>query len=104
MREGRFCDRGNVPRTHLSGSRLSLLTLGKVGADLQTVREETANSFCVAQQLKVVGCCPGVQVPTVRRRCAVAPVTCWQMKSPAYRLRCGNIRMAVGVSREDGGL
>jgi len=35
-------------------------------AEVPSVREETGCSLCVVRQLKVVGCCPGVQVLTVR--------------------------------------
>jgi len=34
MREGRYCDRGNFPRTHLSGSRLSWPKLAKARSGL----------------------------------------------------------------------
>jgi len=34
MREGRYCDRGNIPRTRLSGSQLSWPRLAKARSGL----------------------------------------------------------------------
>jgi len=79
MREGRCCDRGNFPRTRLSGCRLSWPKFAKVrfiqvGADVPSMRRETGCFLWVIQQSKVVGCCAGVQALTVRRCFVVAPV------------------------------
>ena len=39
MREGRCCDLGNFPRTHLSGSRLSWSKLAKARSGLVTTKD-----------------------------------------------------------------
>ena len=61
MREGQCCDRGNFPRTHLSGSRLSWPKLAKVRSGLVPTfhRWEMKPAAWVIQQSKVLGCCPG---------------------------------------------
>jgi len=75
-----------------------------VGADVPSIREKAGCFPWVIQQTKVVGCCPGVQALTVRR-CFVEPqLTCWQLKSPTYRVGCGNVGMAVDVNSEREGL
>ena len=45
-----------------------------VGVDVPLVREEAGCFLWIAQQSKVVGCCPGVQALIVRRCCVVTPV------------------------------
>jgi len=75
MREGRCCDRGNFPRTHLSAV-LAETREGQVwvGANVPTAREETGCFLWVVQQSKVVACCRGVQALTVRGCCVVTTV------------------------------
>ena len=72
-----------------------------VGAVVQSVRGETGYSFWVVQQTKIVGCFPGVQALTVRC-CPVSPVNMLavEVANIGYRLGCGNVGMACGVSGE----
>ena len=74
--ECRHCDRGNYPRTHLSGSRLSWPTLVKDRSGFIPMFhpwKEKPTSFWVIQQSKVVGCCSGVQALTIRGCCVITP-------------------------------
>jgi len=107
MREGRFVAVGTFLKhmcpqlVVLANTRQGQL---RVGAYVPSVRGETGCSLRVVQQSEVVGSCPGVQALTDRRCFALTPVEIWHFKSPTCRLGCGNIRMAVGASRESGGL
>jgi len=49
VKEGRYCDCGNLPRTRLSGSRDQV----RVGADFTSVREAGCY-ICSSQRLLVV--------------------------------------------------
>jgi len=75
-----------------------------VGADVPSLREEAGCFLWVMQQSKVVGCCPGVRLSASGDVLLQPQLTCWQLKSPTYRLVGGNVGMAVGVNRERGGL
>jgi len=46
----------------------------RVGADVPSIIGKTGYSLWVLQQHKIVGCCPGGRVLTVKRCCAVDPV------------------------------
>jgi len=77
MKDSRCCDRGNFPRTRQSGSRLSWQHSRRPspGWCWCSIGERTNwLPLWVVQQLKVVGCCPGVQALTVRGCFVVAPV------------------------------
>jgi len=66
------------------------------------MREETGCSLWVLQQTKVVGCCPGCRLFTVIRCFVVAPVD--MLAFEVASLQTSHAGMAVGVSREGGGL
>jgi len=66
------------------------------------MRGETGYSLRVLQLRKVVSCCPGGRVLTVRRCCAVAPVD--MLAVEVASIQTGNVGMAVGVSHDGGGL
>ena len=68
------------------------------------MREETGYTIWVVQQPKVVDCCSGVQALAVRRSCGVTPVDILAVEVASNRLGCGNVGIAVGVSRECEGL
>ena len=77
MRDGRCCDRGNFPRTCLSGSRLSWPKLSNARSGLVPTFHRWEKLACflwVIQKCKVVGCCPGVQALSVRRCFVVTTV------------------------------
>jgi len=77
MREGRCCDRESFPRTRLSGSRLSWPKLAKArsGWCRPSIGERRSWLFLLGYTtVHVVGCCPGVQALTVRRRFVVTLV------------------------------
>jgi len=78
MREGRCCDRGNFPRTCLSGSRLSWPRLAKARSGLvstfQRREKKLAVSFGLYNSPKLLDVCPGVQALTVQGCCVVTPV------------------------------
>jgi len=56
----------------------------------------------VLQQRKVVGCCPGDRVLTVRRCFAVSPVD--MLAVEVASIQTGNVGTAVGVRHDGGGL
>ena len=107
MIERRCCDHRNFPRTRLSGTRLSWPTLAKAMYRLARAfhwwETELTTRLWAVQQLKFVD----VQVSRVSPSGDVLQwpqLTCWMLKLSTYRLGCGNVEMAVGVSREFGGL
>jgi len=95
MREGRCRNRGNFPRTRLSGSWLSQ-------PDTRRSIDKRRNGLLPVGLTKVVGCCPGGRFLTVKRCCAVAPVD--MLAVEVANLQTGNAEMAVGVSHGGGGL
>ena len=77
MQGGRCCDRESFPRTRLSGSRLSWPKLAKArsGWCRPSIGERRSWLFLLGYTtVHVVGCCPGVQALTVRRRFVVTLV------------------------------
>jgi len=46
----------------------------RVGTDVPSVREETSYCLSVLQQLKVVGCCPGVHALNITRCHIICPI------------------------------
>jgi len=51
MREGRCCDCGNFPRTHLSGSRLSWPRLVKARSELVPTFQQREKKLAVSFEL-----------------------------------------------------
>ena len=90
----------NKPLNHSAETRLKTL--------VYAVRGKTGCALWVVHQLKFVGCWPVIHGLTVSKCYIITSLQpqlmCWQLKPPAYRLECGNVGMAVDVSREGGGL
>ena len=104
MREGRCCDRGNFPRTRLSGSRLSWPRLAKARSGLVPTFQRREKNLAVSIGLYNSPRLLDVAQESRLTSWQLKSLTSWQLKSPMYRLGCGNVGMVVGVSRERGGL
>jgi len=105
-REGRCCDSGHFPRTHLSGSRLSWPRLAKARSGLVPTFQRRENKLAVSFELY-----NSPRFLDVAQESRLSPsgnvllqpqFTSWQLKSSPYRLGCSNAGMVVGVSRERG--
>jgi len=73
----------------------------RVGVDVPSMRGETGPPLRSCRSA-VVDCCQGGRFLTVRRCCAVTPVD--MLAAEVLSIQTGNVGMAVGVSREHGGL
>ena len=108
MREHRCCDHRNFPRTHLSGSWLSWPKLAKATSGLvsafQWQEKKLAVSFGLYISPRLLDVAQESRLSLSGDVLLQPQLTCWQLKSPTYRLGCGNVGMAIGVSHERGGL
>jgi len=96
------CYRGSFPRTRLSGSRLSWPTLARARFGLVPTFHRREKKLVIPFGLSSSPRLLDVAQET-RLSLSGIVVTPVDVQPPAYRLGCGNVGMAVGVSRESGG-